>query len=217
MLNRNALESIGISSGLIFGNIALMLVLAYTPVAGLLDFVFQWAIVGILFFGALLTIGNSLASSGIEKDDTGLATAGMGLLQFAYGAFGAGLLAGLSLDFQLAAVGITAVATTIIAVLAGLYVFWTDRDLGKFQRYAAYSFGGVLLTGLVGTFFPPLLLGSFLLALLGFMFYLVYEIYQIKTRPSRVYLNAVGIYVAFMGVFIQILQIILRLLSSFEE
>lgn len=214
MLETGEIKSIGISIGLILFNVALMGVLAYTPASQLLGLAFSIPIVGIIVYGALLTAGNSFAQRGIKRDDVGLAVLGATILQFAYGSFGAGLLAGLSLDFQVVALGITAVATTIIALAAGVLVYWTNRNFSHWSRYASYLFIGVLVFGGIGTFVTPFLLLAFISALLGFMVYLVYEIWEMRSHPNKTYLNAVGIYVAYMGVFIQILQIVLRMLSE---
>jgi FtsH-binding integral membrane protein len=214
MLEGNEFKSIGLSIGLILLNVALMGVLAYTPVAGLLNIMFSYAIVGIIFYGALLTGGNYFAERGIKRDDVGVALLGAGILQFAYGSFGAGLLAGLGPQLQGIALAVTAVVTTLIAVLAGAVVYGTDRDFSSWSSYATYLFLGVLGFGFIGTFITPFLLLAFVCALLGFIVYLVHEIWEMRSRPEKVYLNAVGIYVAYMGVFIQVLQIVLRLLSK---
>lgn len=213
MLEFSEIKSLGISIALILLNIALMGVLAYTPVAALLNLAFQFAILGIIFYGALLTGGNYLAERGIKNDDITTALLGAGILQFAYGSFGAGLLAGFSLNFQIIALSITAAATTLIALLAGAVVYGTDKNFSHWSRYATYLFLSVLGFGLIGTFWPPLLLLAFIAALLGFIVYLVHEIWEMRSRPQKVYMNAVGIYVAYMGVFIQILQIVIRLLG----
>lgn len=214
MLDGNELKSIGLSTGLILLNVGLMGVIAYTPVAGLLDIMFSYAIVGIIFFGVLLTGGNYLAERGIKRDDLGLSLMGAGILQFAYGSFGGGLIAGLEPQVQGVALGITAVVTTLIAVFAGAVVYGTNRDFSSWGSYASYLFLGVLGFGFLGTLIPQLLILAFICALLGFIVYLVHEIWEMRSRPKKVYLNAVGIYVAYMGVFIQVLQIVLRLLSE---
>lgn len=214
MLELDELKSIGISTGLILLNVALMGLLAYTPASRLLPIAFSVPLLGIVFYGAMLTGGNYIAERGIKRDDVGLAVLGAAVLQFAYGTFGAGLLAGLNLDFQLLALGVTAAVTTVIALAAGALVYWTDRNFSSWNRYAGIFFLGVLVFGGIGTLWPPALLLAFISALVGFLIYLVHEIWEMRTRPSKTYLNAVGIYVAYMGVFIQILQIVLRLLSE---
>jgi len=214
MLNSNEFKSLGISVVLILFNIALMSILSFTPVSGLLDLVFRWSIVGIIVYGGMLTVGKMLTESGIQKDNVGTAVLGGSIVMFAYGSFGAGLLANLALESQIIALGVTGVITTVIALIAGTVVYGTGKNFSSWGRYANYLFLGVLGFGFVGTLFTPILALAFISALLGFMAYLVYEIWEMRTRSSKVYLNAIGIYVAFMGVFIQILQIVLRLLSD---
>lgn len=215
MLERGEMKSLGISIGLILVNVALMGVLAYTPVSRVLSLAFAVPLVGILVYGAMLTGGNWLAERGIKRGDTGLALLGVAVLMFAYGSFGAGLLALLGAGTQVLALAVTAIATTGIALVAGLLVYGTDHDFSSWNMYAGISFLGVLVFGGIGTvLWTPALLAAFLLALIGFMVYLVHQIWEMRSNPSRTYLNAIGIYVAYMGVFIQVLQIVLRLLEE---
>ncbi|MFB6146042.1 MAG: hypothetical protein ABEJ99_06110 [Candidatus Nanohaloarchaea archaeon] len=69
-----------------------MWVFAFTPLSTVSNLVFQYLIVGVLFYGALLTGGFWLAKRGIRNSDHGKAYLGTGILQFEYGIFGAGLL-----------------------------------------------------------------------------------------------------------------------------
>jgi len=214
MLEADEFKSIALSAVLILINVGLMMGLSYTPVSKLLGIAFSIPIAGIVLYGGMLTIGNYLSHRGVKRDDVGPAVIGVVLLQFAYSSFGAGLLAGLSASFQSVVLLMTAGVTTTIAVAAAGLVYGTGRDFSSWSRYSTYLFIGVLVFGAVGSIFPAVLLLAFLCALLGFTVYLIYEIWDMRTHPSKVYLNGIGIYVAFMGVFIQILQIILRLLSE---
>jgi len=72
-------------------------------------------------------------------------------------------------------------------------------------------FIGVFVFALIGSLTPTVLIIAFLLALAGFITYLVYEIWEMKQRPGKVYLNSIGIYVAFMGVFVEILQLVIEM------
>ncbi|MEF8880535.1 MAG: hypothetical protein V5A72_01755, partial [Candidatus Nanohaloarchaea archaeon] len=60
-------KTIGIASGLVTLNIILMALISLTPLAGLMDYVFSYLILGVLFFGALLTGGEWIAKSGIKN------------------------------------------------------------------------------------------------------------------------------------------------------
>lgn len=207
-------RSIGISGGLITANIVLMYLLSFTAVTGMVAALFNTLILGVLVFGALLTGGAYLAERGVKDGDTGTAAAGVALLQTGYGVFGGFVLSILPATLRLPATGITLLLSVVIATAAGLYVYRSDRNFDPFRRYASYCFLGVLGMALLGTFAAPIAIIAFLLALLGFLFYLVYEIADLEQHPQQVWLNAVGIYTAFMGVFIHILQIVVRLYGN---
>jgi FtsH-binding integral membrane protein len=213
MFKDSELKALGLSVLLILFNIALMSVFSFTPLSMILPLAFSVPILGILVYGAMLTGGDWLAEKGIESENMNRALLGVAVLQFAYGTFGAGLLGNLGLNTQVIVLGATAAVTTLIALIAGAVVYGTDRNFSRWQSYSNYCFLGVLGTGFLGTFFTPVLILTFILALLGFIALLVYEIWEMRSGPGKVYLNAVGIYVAFMGVFIQILQLVLELLS----
>lgn len=215
-IEKHELKSIGIGTALVIVNIALMAAFSEVSVlVDLFDYLWQWPIVGVIAFGILLTGGNWLGRSGIENGDTGLATIGTAMLMAGYGIFGAGIISMLDFYTKLTVLAITAVITTIIAVVAGIYVYWTDRDLRKTGRYANYSFIGVLGTAFIGTLWPPLTLLAFILALTGFLLYLVYEIWRMKTERVDPVLSGFGLYIAYAGVFVQILQLVVR--SYLEE
>jgi hypothetical protein len=127
--------------------------------------------------------------------------------------FGAGILSAfLAPQTQLVALAITGVITTVIAVLSGLLVFGTNHDFSNWGRYANYIFLGVLGVSLVGSFSPALTILAFGLALIGFIVYLIHEIYITKTRPNTPFLNGIGLYTAYMGVFVEILQLVVSML-----
>lgn len=216
MFEKGQLKSLGIATGLILLNVALIWVLAFTPLAGVNDLLFgTFFLLGVIVYGVMLTLGTLVAKHGVRREDTSLAVIGTLIVQFAYGMFGAGILGILPASLQAVALGATAVITTSIAILAGLVVFGTDHDFSSWGKYANYLFLGVLGVSLVGSFSPSFIALAFLLALTGFIVYLVYEIYQTKVRPGKPFLNAIGLYVAYTGVFVEILQIVVR--SLMEE
>lgn len=216
MLDNSELKSIGIGSGLVLLNIALMMVFARTFLADVNNYLWSaGAIVGVIVYGILLTGGSYLGRRGIKNNDTGTAGLGISLLMLAYGSFGGGIISGLDAATQIVVLGITAVLTTILAVAAGLYVYWTDRNLSKTGMYANYAFLGVLGTAFIGTFVTPVLLLAFFLALAGFLLYLVYEVWRMKTEAVSPMLTGLGLYIAYAGVFVQILQLVAR--SYLEE
>jgi FtsH-binding integral membrane protein len=211
MIESDELKSIALSAGLVLLNVAFMAVFALTPARLFTNFVFQIPLVGVIIFGAMITGGVYLAKRGIRNDNSSTAIGGTAILQVAYAVFGAGIIGFLPLSAQGAALAVTAVVTTVIALLSGLLVYGTDHDFSSWRRYSNYMFMGVLLFALIGSFAPMVVFIAFLLALFGFITYLVYEIWEMKQRPGKVYMNSIGIYVAFMGVFVQILQIVVEM------
>lgn len=213
-MNSDELKSIGLSTGLVLVNVALMAVIAVTPLSQITNLLFGVPIIGMVVFGAGLMAGRWLAKKGMKQDNTGLAVAGTGLLEITYGVFGGGILALISTSLFPIALGLTAVITTAIAAGAALLVYVTGRNFRSWGKYSNYLFMGAFGTGLIGSAFPPLLLVTFILVLIGFIVYLVYEIWRMKQRPGRVVMNGIGIYIAYMGVFVEILQIVISMLAE---
>lgn len=211
MLESNELKSIGLSTGLVILNIALIALLALTPARQFTNLAFSIPIVGVLVFGALITGGVYLARNGIKTGSDKKAVSGAVILQLAYGIFGAGIIGFLPQNAHAIVLGITGLVTAGITLLSGIVVYGTDHDFRNWGRYSSYMFLGVIGLAFIGSLTPVVLAGAFLLALAGFITYLIYEIWEMKERSGKVYLNAIGIYVAFMGVFVQILQIIVEM------
>lgn len=203
-------KATGIAAGLITANILIMAAISQTPLAAIMDYVFSYLILGVLFFGVLLTGGVWIARKGLKRGERGMAWAGVGILQFAYGLFGGGILAWLSPGVIPVVTAITLGITLGITLLATVLVYYTNHDFSKWGMYSTYLFLGVVLVALVGTFQPVLAAIAFILALAGFITYLIHEIFIVKQRKASPELSGLGIYVAFMGVFVQILQIVAR-------
>mgnify|MGYP006278761983 CR=1 FL=1 len=214
MFQKGQLKSLGIATTLIALNVAVMWIFSFTPLSIINNLLFGgFFLLGVIVYGAMLTGGVYLAKKGVRNKNTGLAIGGTGLIQLAYGMFGAGILSVfLSPQMQLIALGITGVITTVIAVLSGLLVFGTGHDFSNWGRYANYIFLGVLGVSLIGSFSPTLTIAAFGLALIGFIVYLIHEIYMTKTRPNSPFLNGIGLYTAYMGVFVEILQLVVSML-----
>ena len=213
MFQEGQLKSLGIATGLIILNIAVMWIFAFTPLSAVNDLLFgAFLLLGVIVYGAMLTGGVWLAKKGVRSGSKPQAVAGTGLIQVAYGMFGAGIIGMLSASVQAAALGITGVITTVIAVLSGLLVFGTSYDFSNWGRYANYIFLGVLAVSFIGSFSEIFGLIAFTLALIGFIVYLIHQIYMTKTRPSTPFLNGIGLYTAYMGVFVEILQLVVEML-----
>ncbi len=217
MFEEGQLKSLGIASGLVGLNVAVMWVFAFTPLSSINRLLFgTFFLLGVIVYGAMLTGGVWIAKKGVREDKTGLAVGGATLVQIAYGLFGAGALGALSVTLQATAIIITGIITTGIAVLSGILVFGTDHDFSSWGRYANYIFMGVLGVSLIGSFSPAVTILALGLSLIGFIVYLVHQIYTTKTRPGKPLLNGIGLYTAYMGVFVEILQIVAELLLRRE-
>lgn len=203
-------KTIGIASVLVALNIALMSLISFTPLAGLMDYVFTYLILGVLFFGAMLTGGVWIAKKGIRNNDRKLSFLGVGILQVAYGLFGGGVLSLAAPSLMPIVIAVTFAVTLGIAVLSAALVYFTERDFSSWGMYSTYLFLGVAGLALFGTFLPGFGIIAFFMALAGFITYLVYEIYILREKEASPLMNGLGIYVAFMGVFVQVLQMVLR-------
>lgn len=215
MFQQGEIKSLGVATGLIILNIAVMWIFAFTPLATINNLLFDtFFLLGVIVYGVLLTGGLYIAKKGIRSDNTTLAISGTSLIQLAYGIFGAGILGLVTPSIQGLAIAITGVISVIIAILAGLLVYGTGHDFSSWGRYANYIFLGVMGFSLIGSFSPAVIIFAFTLALIGFIVYLIHEIYMVKTRPGKPFLNGIGVYTAFMGVFVEILQIVIHLLAE---
>jgi len=198
-------------AGLVGVTVALIYVLSFTPVAALARSAFSSLIIGVVVFGAVLTGGAWLARHGLDQDSTGMAVAGTALLAGGYGAFGAGILALLQPGLRASAAGVTLVASVALTLVSAGYVYSSDRDFAWAGQYSTYCFLGLLLFAFIGTFTPALAVVAFVLAMAGFTLYLVHELWRLRDHQAGWQQNALGVYIAFMGVFVHILQIVVRM------
>lgn len=212
-LNVGKITAMG--TALVALNILLMLALSYTPVAAVGALLFSNFFVGIVFFVVTVGGGFWLSSRGVERGNYPLTGVGVTLTQVGYGVLGAAILLGAATSLRLQAIGIATVVTGVITAGVALYVFNTDRSFEGWQRYAFFLFVGGFAVGAVGYFTSRwLLLGATVFFFLGFLVDLVYEIWAVReNRYASDLRNAIGIYVAVMGVFVHVLMWALELLS----
>ena len=218
-VDRNLSKIIGIATGLVAFNIALMLVLSYIPpVVGLARVLFGSIIIGLVAFGVTIGGGSWIASTGTQRGNLPLAIVGVLLIQTGFGLFGAGALGLAPESLRLPAIGISIVITAAITAVIGYVVFTTDYDFASWQSYSFYCFIGGIAMAAAGVFlFTPLLLAASLLFFLGFMVSLTYEIWAVKAnRYASDLRNAIGIYTAVMGVFVNVLIWVLRILELLD-
>lgn len=205
---------VGVATALMGLNVGLMYALVATPLAAVNDYLFRVPIVGVLAYGAALIVGEVLAERGVENENGALAVLGMIVLQFAFGTLGAGILSRAPRDVQVTALAITGAVVVAITVLLATYVYARSKS---FERWSTYA-NGAFLIGVVavgaGTLFPVVLPVGFVFILLGFLLRLGWEIWRIRERPGgSVFLHAIGVYVAVAGVFVHVLQLVLRILA----
>lgn len=196
-------------------NVLLMYIFAATPLAVINDYLFAVPIVGALVYGAAIMGGELVAERGVENDNTALAVAGVAILEVAFGTFGAGIISFLAPEIQLLALGITAVVTTLLTLLIGVYVYArSGTTFDHYSTWSTYAFLGGLGAILVGSIVPAVLVVGFVLIFLGFTFRLGWEIWRVRDGHVRsVSLQAIGLYVAVAGVFVHVLQIVVRMLA----
>ncbi len=98
--------------------------------------------------------------------------------------------------------------------MAAAYVYSTDKNLEHWAKYSLACFIGGFAILVVVIFVPELVVVAFGLFLLGFLCGLVYEIWMTSNRNRSAAANGLALYIAFAGVFVHILQLVLRALSD---
>src|SRR6056297_1162443 len=81
---------IGGATGLLLVTIAVMYVLATTPLAGLNRRLFPFPILGVLVYGVAIGGGEYVAERAVERRNLDIAGLGTAILILAFGTFGAG-------------------------------------------------------------------------------------------------------------------------------
>lgn len=214
-LSSRDVRVIGGASALMGVTVALMYAIAVTPLAAVNEFLFGVPIIGVLVYGAAIMVGELIAERGVKRNDLGIAFLGMVVLQLAFGIFGAGVLTRAPRGLQLEILGVTAAVTIVLTALISGYVYARRIDFDHWGRFANYAFIGGIGAVLVGTFVQPVLLVGFLLIFLGFMLRLGWEIWRVREkRNMAVALQTIGVYIAVAGVFVHVLQLVLRALAS---
>lgn len=214
LLSGREWKAIGGGAALMTLNVLLMYVFVATPLAAVNELLFSIPIVGVLIYGAAIYAGESLAEKGVEAGNVGLALGGVAILQLAFGTFGAGILSFASRGAQLTILGITAVIVAIMTAGIGTYVYARSIDFDHYSTWSTYAFLGGLVAVLVGSFVTPVLLLGFVLIFAGFILRLGWEIWRIRdARVQAVSLQAIGLYVAVAGVFVHVLQIVVRMVG----
>ncbi len=218
LLSTREWKVVFIATALLVINVALMYVLATTPLAALNAALFATPILGALVYGAALLVGQWIAERGVTNGNGPLAFVGLVILQGAFGTFGAGVLSFAPPDLRVTALAITAAVTGALTFLIAVYIYARSKSFDRWSTFSTVSFLLGIVAIAVGTFVAPvLLLAGFVLVFAGFLFRLGWEIWRVRERRDlSASLAAIGVYIAVMGVFVHVLQIVLRLLARRE-
>lgn len=218
-ISQNTTKIVGLSMGLITSNIVLMLLISYIPpVVNVGKILFGNLLIGIIIFIGAVGGGSWIVSKGTQSGNLSLAGIGISLTELGYGLFGGTLLGVASATLRFTAVGISVVITGAITGVVTYVVFTSDRNFSSWQSYSFYLFiGGLALGGGGVMFFQPIAILAAPVILAAFLVSLTYEIWAVKENRYESNLrNAFGIYVAVMGVFVNILLWVLRILELLE-
>ncbi|GAB3670932.1 hypothetical protein [Halopiger thermotolerans] len=210
---------IGGASLLMAINVAVMYAFVGTPLAAINDFLFGTApILGVIVYGAAIMGGQLLAERGVTGGDMGIAFVGVVVLQLAFGIFGAGVLRFAPPESYVTILGVTAIVTALLTALIAGYVYARSTTFEHWGKFANFAFLGGIAVIAVGSFvLSELLLVGFVLVFLGFLLRLGYEIWQVRdNRNASVGLQTIGVYVAVAGVFVHVLQLVMRYVLSRE-
>ncbi|ELZ11995.1 hypothetical protein C479_06102 [Halovivax asiaticus JCM 14624] len=209
---------IGGATGLLLVTIAVMYILATTPLAALNRRLFAAPIVGVLVYGVAIGGGEYVAERGVERGNLAIAGLGTAILILAFGTFGAGVLAIAPLDLRVEILAITALVTAVLTALIATYVYGRAKSFASWGTYATYAFLGGIGAIAIGTFvLSQLLLVGFVLLFLGFLLRLGWEIWRVRENTvASATIQAIGVYVAIAGVFVHVLQLVMRYVLSRE-
>lgn len=215
LLSGSEWQVVGTATALMVLNVLLMYAFASTPLAVVNDYLFAVPIVGVIVYGLAIAGGEIVAERGVEEGSTGLAVAGVVVLQGAFGIFGAGVLSFVSPDARVAVLVVTAVVVVAMTAGIGTYVYARSKTFEHYGTWANYAFIGGIVAVAVGTLVPVVLLLGFVLIFAGFLLRLGWEIWRIRDgRVSAVSLQAIGLYIAVAGVFVHVLQIAVRAMAE---
>lgn len=205
---------IGGASALMVINILLMYVFVVTPLAAINNYLFAVPIIGVLVYGAAIMGGEVIAERGLKGDNGGIAVVGVVILQLAFGIFGAGVLSFAPRGSQLMILGVTAIIVAVLTAVISGYVYARSKTFESWGTVANYSFIGGVVAIAIGTIVQPVLIVGFVLIFLGFLLRLGWEVWKVRDeRSASVALQTIGVYIAVAGVFVHVLQLVMRVLA----
>lgn len=207
--------AISVATVLMVVTIALMFLTANTVIAEAILWLYNvfWFL-GVIVMSAFLSAGWYIGLKGIDADNMGLASLGVGLSIVAYGGFGGAILSMYEASLWFGAVLVTSAITVGITILLSAYVFSGERDMSNWMGYSGGLFLVAIVLSLVASFFPPLMIVVLLMVLVAFTLELGFEIWYCSRGGRTPLANGFAIYFAFAGVFVHILQLVLRAMAE---
>jgi len=212
--------TVAVGTGLSLITIIAMVLFTNTAAAGFASWAYTTAwgapFTGLIVFGVGLTAARYYGMKAVANGNLIVATAASILAILTYGSFGSMILSMYASEIWLEAIVITGGITVGITAIASTYVNISDRDLSHFAGIS----GGLMIVGIIVYLlytmisWTPLALLGFGAILLGFICDLVYEIWATSNSQRSPIANGFGIYIAFTGVFVHILQWVLIALGE---
>jgi len=207
--------------GILFAlTVGSMLVFADTVVGEIVIALYGFLpIIGMLAVGGVLTLGYYVTTKGLKNDSNATALVGTLITVFAYGAFGAGILSPYAPSIYNQAILVAGGGTCLIGLIAAAVVYSTDKSFRSWGEKSGKTFMLAIITVGLGSIIPGsigalIVVVCFVRVVIGFVIDLVYEIWQVASGNRTPIENGFGLYVAFTGVFVHLLQIALEAMGD---
>jgi FtsH-binding integral membrane protein len=220
LIDADTVTALAVGGTLFMITILSMLAFADTPIGQtVIDLYAFLPIVGMVVVGSVLSLGYWLTMKGLKNKSYGLSIVGTFMTIVGYGAFGSAVLTPYAPNLYQPAILVAGLITTVIGLISSAYVYSSNRSFESYGSKSGKFFLWALLVVGVGSFIPGsigsgVVLVGFILVVLGFILDLIYEIWQVSSGQRSPVQNGFGLYVAFTGVFVHILQIILEFMSG---
>lgn len=220
IVSRDMSVSLATAGGLFAITVASMLLFADTVVGSSVLALYEFLpIAGVIIVGLGLTVGRHLGMDGFMGGNMLGGVAGTAITVFTYGAFGGAILTPYDMSIYGPAILVASGITVAISLVAGAWVLNSDRSFDGWDQKAGGAFIGGIVAVLVGSFLPGAIGGilmvlGFGLFIIGFTIDLVYEIWSMSSGRRNAMANGFGIYIAFTGIFVHILQMVLESMSD---
>lgn len=215
LLSAEIAKALTVSSILFAITVGMMILIADTVISTAVLAMYDiFPLIGVVVIGIGLTVGRTLGMDGIMEDNDIIGLIGILVTLLTYGAFGGAVLTPYDPSIYIPAILVSSGITTIISLIAGAYVMSTNKSLRSWKTYSSYAFFAGLISVLIGSLFSPFLIVAFIAFIIGFFVDLVYEIWEMTSARRNPYVNGFGLYIAFTGIFVHILRIVLESMAD---